>query len=502
MSKKEPAQLVQIKYLGRTFYLVYDKKIDRFVLLDENRLSRARPGYNLLNEKARQREFNSFVKDSELIRTFTLSEWLPNAPLKLCLERLPPGAKTDAVQTILSLSSVFESPKPGYLLLADMLCGLHGAALRKAEPTFSPTIAIRSDSPEILSALKKLIKSVVSISRWKRKKVRIQRAAILDYRVRPGEFPRHIQDFSQTKCSAPGYKKPRFPAAYTDTVALMIGADNAQVREAAPYFSNAAVVMLNCGSGDLAPTRLSSADISAYNPDIVQQLKINRKAVSTLLSWWWAAFEDEDAWAQLIVQKARASFGKPASHYVRVELDPKRLRDAIRYQVLLSFFDNLDACGLATAKELQPYRQGAKDVFDPAPPEAVVRRHVEDPAVFLEIMRDLTTAKADSIIPEGTRFVKKDNPFAAWRTISGERYLVIPEDTWVKVYKKEVLARKELDASFLQVENWERKFQRILSENGKIKKASSGYRYRYDLYEDGTRDSTYVVAIPAQFLEN
>ena len=502
MSKKGPSALVKVKYHGCNRFYIYDEKEDRFRPIIEKDLSRASPGYTRLNEKARQREFDDFIKQSEIVATVKIPEFLPNAPSKPRLEKFSPGKKFSAAKTFLSSGSMFEVPRTGYTLLADVLCGLHCAALRKAEPSFSPTVAIRSDSPEIQSALKKLVKSIAWLSCWKSKKVKIERTAILDYRVRPGELLHHIQDFSHVKYSIPEYRKLCFPAEYADTVVLVIEADNAQLREATPYLSNASVVLLNCGTGDLSPTKLSSSDLVAYDPKIVQQFKVHRKAVSALLGWWWSLFDNEDVWARKIVQEARASFGKPDSRYIRVELDPKRLRNAIRYRVVLSFLDELEKFGFMNVEALQPYRQGAKDVFAPAPQESVTLRRAEDPEVFQEIMRELVAAKRDSIVADGERFVKKDKPFAAKRTISGEQYLVMPEDAWATAYKKAVLVRKDWDTSFLRHERWERELQKILAEAGKIKQASSGYRYRYDLYGDGSRDQTYVVAIPAQILEN
>ena len=260
------------------------------------------------------------------------------------------------------------------------------------------------------------------------------------------------------------------------------------------------MILFNSDAGDLAPTKLSPADIAAYAPDVVSRLQTNSKQVAALLDWWRIPFKNEDTWAREIVQEARASFGKPDSRYIRVELDPKKLRDAIRYRVLLCFFDVLEDNELMTAEELQPYRQGAKDVFDPAPVEPAAVRHAEDPDVFLEVMRELAVDPSAKIVAEDERFIKKDKPLAAWRTIGTERHLVLLEEGWAKFYKKAILAKKTIESSFFQLERWERDLQKTLSEAGLIKKASSGYRYRYDLLENGRRDSTYVVAIPTQLL--
>ena len=501
MSKRDSPILIKLKRDTYDAYFIYSEKDKCFVPLDESRLSKEIPGYTSLNEQARKRKLDSFIKDSEVIRKFKCPSRLPNAPQKPDFDRLSSEERAAAAKALLSIGTIFESPKSGYMLLADITCGLHCTSLCRVEPTFSPTIAVRSDSPEILLALKRLAKASVCISRWKGgKKVRIHRKAVLDYRIKPGEFPRHIQDFSQVTCSVSGYKKLCFPMPYSDTVVLLIGADSSQVREAMPYINNAAVLLLNSGTGDLTPTKLSSADIAAYDPGIVSQLKDKRKYVAALLDWWWMPYEDEDAWARWIVQEARASFGKPDSRYIRVELDPRKLRDAIRYRVLLSFLDELEAAQILTAEELEPYRTGAREVFDPAPKVDKPPRRAEDPEVFLEIMRELV--QCASIVPEGERYVKSSKALGAWRTISNKSHLVMLEEVWAREYKKEAKKRKDMDVSCFQREHWERDMQKHLVKHEMIKPASSGYRYRYDLMEAGDRDTTYVVAIPTALLEN
>lgn len=235
MSKRDPPTLIKLKCDTCDSYFIYSEKDKRFVPLDENRLSKEVPGYTSLNEKSRKRGFDSFIKDGEVIQKFKCPSRLPNAPQKPDLDRLSPEERAAAAKALLSIATLFESPKSGYMLLADISCGLHCSSLRRAEPTFFPAIVVHSDSQDILSALKRLVKASVRISRWKGgKKVKIHRKSILDYRVNIGEFPRHIQDFSQVTCSVPGYKKLRFTAQYSDTIVLLVGADNSQVREAMP----------------------------------------------------------------------------------------------------------------------------------------------------------------------------------------------------------------------------------------------------------------------------
>lgn len=69
--------------------------------------------------------------------------------------------------------------------------------------------------------------------------------------------------------------------------------------------------------------------------------------------------------------------------------------------------------------------------------------------------------------------------------------------TW---YAKAVKADSTIDASFLQNDRWAAELQKLLGQAGVIKIPASGYRYRYDLLGNGTRDITYVVATPARLL--
>jgi len=504
MSSKDPVSVVRIKFPNHTAYFVLDEKKKLWVPLDEAYLSRASPGYTQLNEKARLKERESFIKHSEILQTFKVPDIFPNAPFKPRLEKLPPEEQVDAIQTFLSIGAFFESPKAGYYLMTDILCGLHCQALRNAEPSFHPAIAIRSDSYEVQSVFNQVMKTTIRFSqlRWG-KNIKIRRKAMLDYHAEPGGDPHHIQDFSQCRCSIDeyGYKPLRFPMAYTNSVALVIGADASQIREATPYLDNTAVIFLNSESGDFKPTKLSPADCAAYDPELASQLKASRKRIGALLNWWGRPFEKESKWAAQIVQKARASFGKPDSRYIRVKLDPKLLRDKIRYEVFLSFLDALEYCGYLSHEDLEPYRQEAKEVFDPAPPEPVTIRHAEDPAVFIEVMRALAVEKAEAIVDEGNRVVKREKPLGAWRTISGQRYLVLLEDTWAREYKKAVKARKDVDASCCELNDWVLEFLKLLAADGYIKHMGKNPRYRYDLFENGTRDDTYVVAIPAELLD-
>ena len=66
-------------------------------------------------------------------------------------------------------------------------------------------------------------------------------------------------------------------------------------------------------------------------------------------------------------------------------------------------------------------------------------------------------------------FRKGDKLLGAWRTISGECFLVMPEDGWKKAYSKAARADKDVDTTFFQRDHWESELQKILAEAEAIK---------------------------------
>ena len=380
--------------------------------------------------------------------------------------------------------------------MATVLAGMRCESLREAEPVFRTVVEINSNALEIEKALTTVVKAAVTRKKWRRGL--IKRLKVLDYRTGPGSHPHHIQDFARVKVKVKKHPTLRVPVPYIDTVALVMGADSAQLREAAPYLENAAVLLLNCGSNDWGGRRLRTSELAEYDPAVVKGLEEERYSVAALLCAWWAAEEDEVTWARQIVAEAKASFGKPDSRYVAVQFDPKLLNRAIRHRVLCSFLDWLEAGGLLAGGNLECYRAIVKGVYAPEPVEEKPPQHAEDPQVFLGIMRNL--AASEQIAGPDEPFRKGDKLLGAWRIISGERFLVMPEDGWKKAYSKATRADKNVDTTFFQRDQWERELQKILAEAEAIKAPSAGYRYRYDLYGTGKRDSTYVVAVPAKLL--
>ena len=496
----DPPEAVRIRHADGVEYWVYELKTG-YVPLDEAYLARASPGFRNLNERAREKVRNEYLGKCTTIEKASVPRYLVNTRRSLpgkdghrraaAFEDFRAGALA-----LLPVCELFSNAEAGCDLLAAVLAGMRCESLREAETGFRAVVEIRSTAPEIEETLTTLAGAAVTRKKWKNG--RIKRLAVLDWRTRPGGLPHRIQDFSRLKIKVKKHPTLRIPVPYIDTVALVMGADSAQLREAAPYLENAAVLLLNCGSNDWGGRRLRTSELAEYDPAVVKGLEEERYSVAALLCAWWAAEEDEVTWARQIVAEAKASFGKPDSRYVAVQFDPKLLNMAIRHRVLCSFLDWLEAEGLLAGENLECYRAIIKGVYAPELVEEKPPQHAEDPQVFLGIMRNL--AASEQIAGPDEHFRKGDKLLGAWRIISGERFLVMPEDRWKKAYSRAARAAKDVDTAFFQRDQWERELQKILAEAEAIKVPSAGYRYRYDLYGAGKRDSTYVVAVPAKLL--
>ena len=495
-----PPEAVRIRHADGVEYWVYEPKTG-YVLLDEVHLARVSRGFRNLNERAREKVRNEYLGKCTTIEKASVPRYLVNTRRSLpgkdghrraaAFEDFRAGALA-----LLPVCELFSNAEAGCDLLATVLAGMRCESLREAETGFRAVVEISSTAPEIEETLTTLAGAAVTRKKWKNG--RIKRLAVLDWRTRPGGLPHHLQDFSRMKIKVKKHPTLRVPVPYMDTVVLVIGADSAQLREAAPYLENAAVLLLNCGSNDWGGRRLRTSELAEYDPAVVKGLEEERYSVAALLCAWWAAEEDEMTWARQIVAEAKASFGKPDSRYVAVQFDPKLLNMAIRHRVLCSFLDWLEAEGLLAGENLECYRAIIKGVYAPELVEEKPPQHAEDPQVFLGIMRNL--AASEQIAGPDEPFRKGDKLLGAWRIISGERFLVMPEDRWKKAYSRAARAAKDVDTAFFQRDQWERELQKILAEAEAIKVPSAGYRYRYDLYGAGKRDSTYVVAVPAKLL--
>ena len=504
MNRMKQIYAVSVRICGERRTFVWNSKLGAYTVLDEAVLAKCIPGFRSLNERARRKAAKDFLDSIDVIDCGWIPDDLPNRrcprdKMGRKIARLSADACRAGVLDFLSIGRLFRTPEPGFDLLADLLGGLWCRALREVESAYQPVAVIDSRAPEIEACLATLVRAVVLRHRWRRKRASIRRKAILDFRTDSLQLPPHVQDFTSLKLRVPGKgcKPLRMPYPYRDTSVLVIGASSQQLQESAPYLREAAVFLLNCaGCGDLKGHRIPTSVLSSYDPTVLERLEEGRENTSMVLEAWRRLSHPRRA--QMIIQAAKRFFGPPDSRYVAVTLDPHKLNRAIRYQLLLAFLTWTENCDLLAAEEAATYRAAIKQIYDPEPISETPVRHAEDPEVFLEVMKALVSES--DIADMGAPFRNSDNRLGAWREISGILYLVMPEEVWAKTYRRKLSAEKFMDTSFFQKKDWPRELQRQLSKGGFIKQASSGYRYRYDLYGTAKRDSTYVVAIPASLL--
>ena len=467
-----------------------------------------------MNDRARQKAVKKLVKDSEKVQIVRSPSNCPNASQEICEDRgwmREPNVDdlSGGAQAFLHVISLFSTPSTGFRIVSHILAGLHGAAVHQEAPSIRFALSISDQSDAVINAFTTLVKAIVPYGCWKGKHCTLKRAAVLDCRSRRSLTGVHIQDFSKLKIKL--HQSPEndlerckiklsLPEAYVDTVAAIIGADSAFLREADPFLRKCTTFLIGCSSNDWGAARLTSTEVSAYDPAVIEEIKTHSSKIGSVLRFWWEhdgdGVENESVWAQKVIAEAKASFGKPDSRYVSVTFDPKKMRDAVAYRFFLEFLDFCVHRGWLAGEQAAAYRTGAEEVFDPKPQLDTPLRSMEQPEVFQQIMCQIQADQVDKILQADQPYVKGAKKLGAYREISGELFFIMLEDEWAKCYLK--AARKTgVDVSFAQRSNWERELQKILCEAGVIKAPSSGYRYRYDLFGNGTRDKTYVVAVPS-----
>lgn len=484
-------KLIRIK-IESYHEIVFVRQQQGYTPLTEKHLSDQIPNFKHLTVSNKEKLRRKWVETCEIHREATVSPYQPPRWMK------SNSSPQVGAALLLRLPELFRTPDPGLLLLANMLCGLRATALRKAEPAFSPALSASISGDSSIALLRTILKPAAPPKHRRKKACSIRQKSVLDYGNGSQAFPCGLIDFSSIRC-----KKVIAPYPFTDTVLMVVGANRAQMRELEPYICRAAALLVNCASTpEIGSTHITASSIGEYDEAFFRLWVAHTEEIASALGWWWGLVKDETGWAARIVREARASFGTPDSRYVRVEFDPLKLRTAIFYRVLLDFLSVLEQASILPPEEIGLHYAQIQAVFNPQPEAPAPARRADDPEMFLAIMRDLVREHANKILPSTERFVKADKPFAAWRTISGEEHLVIPETVWASAYKKTIHKGKEIDDSLFDHENWHKDFQRVLCEKGLIKAPNSGYRYRYDYYENGSRDTTYVIAIPSKLLKD
>ena len=508
MEKNNKKKAIVIYHDGRAdAYDVTEKGAP--VLMDEKYLRRNHPYIGCYTDAYKRKELEKTL-DKMDVQVIDIPSFLPNAKRQL---RLPnegerePGKEDFAkgVCGLLEIAEIWENPFSGFWLISSMLTAMHCASLRRAGPeSLFYVTEIRGASQELINLLSSLIRAVVTKERWKKNQgkkarrihIKVRREPVLDFRAMRSAFPLTAWDFAEVTVKVKKRKAIHLLASYEDTISAVIGADKKQLRETLPLMEQSYVLLINCSKPDgVNPSALKASDTDSVSHDKIEAVKRAAPYIAALLRWWWELAEGEDIWAAKLLRNAKGRLAKPNGDYVSISPNPMKLRHAVQYEILLSFVKTAIAGGFLPREEAEQYCVKIQEAFYPEPVVTEPRKRMEDPDVFLDLMRSIVQEKSTLIVAEEERFVKSEKKFGALRTIGKNLYLVMPEEQWANAYKK-AAKNAGLETSFSQSDGWERKLQAILADPDLIKHTGNNPRYRYDLYGDGKKDSTYVVAVP------
>ena len=495
---ESPSQCIVLRCGNQTIRWLLQPGEKRPVLLEERYLRKELSHYADLTLKGRRKAVDRYLRGFPVVLRARIDESLPNVGHHIlgrspCRDDFRAGA-----DAFLRLLDLFEDRETGAILAANLLCGFQMTTLQRLFPTFSPVIAIPEADETLEHVLRLIQETATPKHRWRGKYCRVRRAPVLDYRESGDGISPRFQDFSQVKIDVLRGKFPVAPFPYTDTAALLIGASSGQIREAAPYLERCSVIALGCRlPKEFSARRLSHRQLGAYDPQIIEAWRTHGPEIALVLRLWQ---EYELPIAAIKAQVSSHILIRDTRYIVTVP-HPDKLRTAVYLAALATFLRMLAGYGLLSTEDAAAREEALTALFFPPPPlPPAPKRQAEDPQVFLELLAEHIRQSPEDIAGPDEPYRKKDTRLGAWRTISGTQHLVMAEPVWKKWYQRQVRSRPDLDTACLSRDAWEKDMQKALADAGVIKAPSAGFRYRYDLYNDGSRDSTYVLAVPAHLL--
>ena len=473
----------------------------RYIPLPDDFWRRKIPNYRYFTENSRQKQQKKLLKTAD-VKTVCAEADQPPAWRKIHNDdgKRPPTT-TDCrqgVAALMSLLDVFPDPEVGAMLLATVLMGLRAADLKQCEPALRPCVAFRGP-PQLEQVMKRLFKSILPRKRWKGKCFSFRRKRKVDL-----NDALSLVDISRVKIRVDKLKSIWLPLPPKDTALLVLHGRDTTWGKFSDDLSRTGVVFVNStlSANGWGAASVPTYSLTAWDDDLLEKVIAKSPQAAWLLGWWWGTSRDD--WAQDVIRRAHVQLGNPGGRFRTFAYEPKALCRAVAYQALLDFVALTGDRQWLPPDVADGYRQRLRDIFDPVslPPPTAPRR-AEDADVCLEKLSGLVENNPDLIIPSEQPYVRprRGKIAAAWRCISGEEYLVMEESVWAAWYAKAVKADNTIDAAFLQKPRWELELQKALGKAGVIKMPTTGYRYRYDLLANGTRDTTYVVATPARLLQ-
>lgn len=485
---------VILEYCGEVFEIFHrTNSRELFLRLTSDTLARRIPCFNVLIEEERQKQVKAYLQSCEV-------KWISKVNILNTVKNPTDDSEMLKVgaQLLFKTPELFESHESGYRLSAMALTSARCESLQSYLPDFQPVLFVRTHAEESIKISTDWIHTIEPRQHWKKKKRRpkIYRTPVLDYR-KPSIVGRNLLDFN---CAAIKLKKEKVRASipYDDVLIAVVGADVRQLHELEKYSRTAGLVLVNSAKAGYEGTCLTGRHLAAVDDELIEQIQENAFAMASVFDEWRYGEKDEDAWAEQIVRKAKSSFGKPDSRYRNVTFDPIMLQNAVFLEVLCSFASFAVNRKWMTPEEAESWVAGATEVFQPKRKETPEGLRLEDPEVFIGFLKKWYHDPERKLVSLEENFSKKHE--GAIREINGTLYLVLPEEWLSNIYLKETRKAK-YDCGFADRHEWMQKIQRKWCEAGVLKQSGSSYRYRYDLMKNGSRDSTYVLAIPLEKIE-
>lgn len=473
----------------------------RYIPLPDDFWRRKIPNYRYFTENGRQKQQKKLLKTAD-VKTVCAEADQPPAWWKIHDgdgKHTPTAMDCrQGVEALMSLLDVFPTPEAGAMLLATVLMGLRAADLKQCEPALRPCVAFRGP-PQLEQVMKRLFKSILPRKRWKGKCFSFRRKRKVDL-----NDALSLVDISRVKIRVDKLKSIWLPLPPKDSALLVLHGRDTTWGKFSDDLSRTGVVFVNStlSANGWGAASVPTYSLTAWDDDLLEKVIAKSPQAAWLLGWWWGTSRDD--WAQDVIRRAHVQLGNPGGRFRTFAYEPKALCRAVAYQVLLDFMVLTGDRQWLPPDKTDTYRQRLQDIFDPTPPPPpTAPRRAEDAGVYLEILRKFATERAELIAPLEQPYVRpqRGRIAAAWRCISGEEYLVMEESVWAAWYAKAVKADHIIDDAFLQRDRWASELQKLLGQAGVIKMPTTGYRYRYDLLANGTRDTTYVVATPARLLQ-
>ena len=471
----------------------------RYVPLPENFWAGRIHNFRYLTLEGREKRRRRLLKEMD-VKNIRIRTDQPPAWWKIHDDdsKHPPTAAdcSQGVASLMSLLDMFPTPEAGAMLLATSLMGLRAADLKQCEPSLRPCVAFRGP-PQLERVMKCLFKSILPRKRWKGKNFSIWRKRVVDLNE-----PLSLVDISRARVRIAKLKSTWLSLPPENAVLLVLHGRDTTWGKFSDDLSQTGIVFVNSGlsANGWGAASVPTYSLTAWDDQLFEKIIAKAPQAARLLGWWWGISGND--WAQDVVRRSHDQLGRPGGRFRTFSYEPKALCRAVAYQVLLDFVALVSDRQWLPSDKADAYRQRLQDIFDPAPlPPPTAPRRAEDADVFLEKLK-LLIDHSDQIVPLGKPYAhpRRGKVAAAWRQIGGEEYLVMEESVWAAWYAKAVKADHTIGATLLQKPRWELELQKLLGQAGVIKIPASGYRYRYDLLANGTRDTTYVVATPARLL--